>query len=103
MATYYEVTKGHVGAHAKTLAPNVVDTVTFQVVGDEEIEVRSNGTAAIYFTLDGSDPAVKGDHCYELPTGVPAVRTVRRTKLSKQVVKLISAGSPEYSVSKLGD
>ncbi len=98
----YEVAKGKVGAHAKTLAPNVIDSVTFQAVGDMDIEVRSDGVAAIYFTLDGSDPAVGGDHCYELPAA-PSVRTVNRTKNLKQVVKLISAGSPEYSVSKLGD
>jgi hypothetical protein len=98
----YELAKGKVGAHAKTLAPNVIDSVTFQSVGDMNIEVRSDGAAAIYFTLDGSDPTVKGDHCYELPAA-PCVRTVDRTKNLKQVVKLISSGSPEYSVSKLGD
>lgn len=98
----YEVAKGKVGAHAKTLAPGVVDSVTFKAVGDMEIEVRSNGAAAIYFTLDGSNPTVKGDHCYELPA-TPSVRTVDRTQNQNQVVKLISAGSPEYSVSKLGD
>lgn len=98
----YEVTKGHVGAHAKTLEPNVIDSVTFQAVGDMDIEVRSDGAAAIYFTLDGSNPTVGGDHCYELPAA-PSVRTVDRKQNLKQVVKLISSGSPEYSVSKLGD
>lgn len=98
----HTVAKNAVGEHDVVLTPNVVETVTFsqQVI---PVEVISDGTAAVYYTLDGTDPAVGADQCYELPAGSPAVDTRTRGVLDSSaptVVKLISTGSPTISVQR---
>lgn len=94
----YEVAERKIGAYVKTLAATTVDTVTFND-DCESVEVRSNGAAAIYYTVDGSTPTVGGSNCYELPA-IPSARAVGVPTAGKTVVKLISPGTPEYSVSK---
>jgi hypothetical protein len=94
----YSVAAGQVGAHAKTLVASTVDTVTFTDDVDE-IEVMSDGTSAVYFTVDGSTPAVGGAGTWGLPAS-PAARTVEVRSASGTVVKLISAGTPLYSVAR---
>lgn len=100
MATYKVATK-KVGAYAKTLVASTVDTVEFADYLPA-VEVTSNGTAAIYFTIDGSTPTVGGAECYELPA-LASVRTVDIPNSSERpatVIKLISAAMPTYSVAK---
>jgi len=92
----HTLTAGQRGAYAKTLVAATVDTVAL-VGSASSVEVYSNGTAAIYFTIDGSAPTVGGGHCFEIPAGGPAVRTVRGPTAT---VKLISAATPTYSVSE---
>lgn len=94
----FELAAGVRGAYAKTLTANTVDTVSFlQDVGS--IEVYGSGTSAIYFTVNGSTPTVAGGITYELPAGGPSVRTVSAPGGDLPVVKLISAGTPTYSVT----
>jgi hypothetical protein len=109
----YTVTSGNIAAHAKTLAAGVIDTVTF-ALGDphalgwanlpKSVEILTDGAADIYVTVDGSDPAVGGANCYRLPAFAGAtVLDVRDSNPSDPVVvKLISAGAPQYSVSRAG-
>lgn len=95
----YTVPAGNIGAQAKTLVSETADTVTFEDTL-RKVEVRSNGSAKIYFTVNGSTPTVGGSHCYELPAAV-SVRTVDAGVSSgATVVKLIANGTPEYSVAK---
>lgn len=107
----YTVPAGHIGAHEKTLVGSVVDTVTF-VVGDpgtpgwgrmpKSVEVLSDGTSDVYFTVNGSTPTVGGTNCYRAP-GYPGatVVDVRDSDVTDAVVvKLISSGTPTYSVSR---
>jgi hypothetical protein len=102
MASYGVAATDH-GTYAHPLAASAVDTVTF-AKDLVEVEVTSDGTAAIYFTVDGSTPTVGGQATYELPaqTGVKPVRKVRGPATSpdthQTVVKLISAATPTYSV-----
>lgn len=99
MATY-ALTAGQHGAYAKTLVASTVDTVTF--VDDlSHVEVYGDGTSAIYVTVDGTTPTVGGASTWELPTGAAATRTITTTDRSGATitVKLISAGTPSYSVS----
>lgn len=102
MATY-NIAANEIGAHSKTLTANTVDTVRLRVDGDhepsDEIEVYSDGTAAIYFTTDGSAPTVGGAGAYFMPPN-PGVRTVEWPGGNDAVVKLISAGTPTYSVAR---
>jgi hypothetical protein len=93
----YTVAKGEIGAHAKTLVANIVDEVVF-VDNKALIEVVSDGAAEIYFTVDASAPTVGGAAAYYLPA-VPCSRTVPSPKPGETAVRLISAGTPKYSVA----
>lgn len=92
---------GQVAANDKTLVANAVDSVTF----DEEIEaveVLTDGSAAVYFTVDGSVPTVSGQHCFKIPaTGAATSLTVWPPSRGLAEVQLISTGTPTYSVTRV--
>lgn len=98
MASYTVAADLH-GAYAKTLVANTVDTVTFTDDIDR-VEVTSNGAAAVYVTVDGSTPTVAGAGTFELPAGAASVRVIAVPTAGGTVVKLISAGTPVYSVAE---
>lgn len=95
----YSVSAGAIGAHNKTLVGGTVDTVTFADDADL-IEVVSDGAAALYFTLDGSTPTVWGENTYFMPASL-SERTEAPGTPGGTVVKLISSGTPTYSVSQV--
>jgi hypothetical protein len=80
----------------KTLVASAVDVVTFDHDCDQ-VSVAADGIAKLYFTVDGSVPTVGGQNTYELPAAV-SVRTVPVPTAGGTVVKLISAGTPTYTV-----
>ena len=109
----HTVPVGHVGAHAKTLVAATVDTVTFALgtAGTQgsarmpqAVEVYSDGSADIYVTVDGVAPTVAGTHCWRLPgqAGATTISTADNDPGDPVVVKLISSGTPVYSVSRAG-
>jgi hypothetical protein len=97
--TDYTVGAGLIAAHDKTLVANTTDTVTF-VDDCDRIEVLSDGTAALYFTVDGSTAIVSGAHCYKLPAGSASAAVVNPLNPAGPAVSLISSGTPSYSVTK---
>lgn len=107
----YTVTVAQVGAHAKTLVASTVDTVTFTLgsVGTpgwarvpKRVQVITDGVDDIYLTVDGSAPTVAGANCYRVPAvaGTSVIDVTDTDPTDAVVVKLISAGTPEYSVSR---
>ena len=108
----YTVPVGHIGAYAKTLVANTADTVTFALGSTstpgwanlpKSIKVVTDGTDELYFTVDGSTPTVAGTNTYEMAAAAGSV-TVSVEDSNAQdavVVKLISAGTTKYSVSKV--
>lgn len=100
MATY-AMGPGEHGAYAKTTSPDVIDVVSFE---DDiaAVEVFSDGSAALYVTIDGTDPVVGDPRSWELPAGgdVARVLRVQDTSGAAIVVKLVSAGAVTYSVSE---
>lgn len=100
-ATNTVLSGSQIGAYAITLSAATVDSVTFPKV-DGLIEVWADGTAAVRFTVDGSTPttASGASSDYEIPAGAPGVREVNANLAGSgpTVVKLISAGTPKYSV-----
>lgn len=82
-----------------TLVAATVSTESFTVKNADEIVVHivDESTGSIYFTVDGSTPAVAGAGTMVVHSGLPA-RTVRVPTTDAQEVKLISAGTPKYSV-----
>lgn len=109
MATY-TVPNGHIGAHAKTLVAATVDTVTFALGSTgtpgwarmpKQVEILTDGTADIYVTVDGSTPTVAGTATYRVPA-LPGATVIdlNDSQTTAVEVKLISAGTPTYSVSR---
>jgi hypothetical protein len=107
----YTVTVAQVGAHAKTLVASTVDTVTFTLGSTstpgwanvpKRVEILTDGAADIYVTVDGSAPTVAGANCWRVPAiqGSTVVSVSDSNPNDAVVVKLISSGTPSYSVSR---
>lgn len=97
MASPYTVARAK---HATMAAATTVETVTLTDLATKrgEVEVvNRDGVAAIYFTVDGAAPTVAGDDCYVLPAAVGSL-IVKSPANVAAVVKLISDGTPQYSV-----
>lgn len=97
MATY-TVAASEVGAHKKLTTANTVDTINF---GRKclNIEVISDGSADLYFTVDGSVPTVDGNGGHRLPSGIPTAYDQAVYPLIATTVKVISSGAVTYSVT----
>lgn len=76
-----------------TLTADTVDDVTFSRAREIEV-VNVDGADAIYFTTDGTDPTVAGDDTHVVPGTIGYLEVFSKTP----VVKLISSGTPKYSV-----
>ncbi len=107
----YTVPNGHVGVHEKALVASTVDTVTYALGTPgtagaarvpQAVEVYSDGAANIYVTVDGSAPTVAGTHCWRVPAvaGASVISVADAVPGDAVVVKLISSGTPTYSVSR---
>jgi len=99
MATY-NLAAGDIGAYEKTLVAATLDTVQF-AENVENVQIFTDGTAAIYVTVDGSDAVVVGPRSLLVPA-TPSVRTIKvNRREAPTTVKLISVGTPKYSVAEL--
>lgn len=91
----HTVAAGNYGQYDFTLTADTVDTVTFaDDVG--KVEVYSDGAASVFFTTNGTTPTVGGENGYHLPAAASS-----REVNAGSVVKLISAGTPKVSVSRV--
>lgn len=99
MATARQVPRGQ-NWHGQ-LAASVADDLTF---ADEihEVEILTDGTAAVWVTTDGSDAAVPATNSGSTAVRIPATGAWTSTvlTLSGSLVSLISAGTPVYSVHR---
>lgn len=100
MATF-TVADDEIGAYNKTLTADAADTVTLEGRVEAIEVVNLNGSAAIYFTTDGSEPEVEGAATHEIPAA-SGVRVVNIGGKDNVEVKLISDGTPVYSVARVG-
>lgn len=83
-----------------TLTAATVATVT--ITAGSDILVICHGTGPIYGRTDGVDPTVGGDDCFAVPSnGWRIVRSGDR--VGTRDVKLISAGTPGFSVESIED
>lgn len=80
-----------------TLAAATVDSVTVTGPSPTLTVVNRDGAAEITFTVDGSTPVAGADETYVLPAAIGAL-TVDMPGGATATVKLISAGTPKYSV-----
>ena len=87
-------------AYHGTLVASTVDTITLRQ-GFEFVEIMiRSGTAEIYYTLDGTtNPIVGGADCYVVPGAITSrIRANPLGSRNTTVVKLISSGTPTYTV-----
>ncbi|MFC9268925.1 hypothetical protein ACFTXJ_14280 [Streptomyces zhihengii] len=95
----YTIQAGEWGVHGITLTASQICTIQFPDDVDE-IEVLSHdGAAPIYFTVDGTDPAVEGRASRVIPASISSAQ-VQPPTAGPTVVKLISAGTPKVSVTR---
>lgn len=94
----YVVAADMIACHDKTLVANQIDTVTFQRKSVRTFEISSDGAARIYYTTDGSEPTVSGANTFPIPDGGPSSVMANNMEGFAAVVKLISPGTPTYSV-----
>lgn len=95
----YTVAADEHGVYAKQLTATTIDTVTFSK-DLNRVEIVSDGSAAVYVTVDASVPAVAGQATFEMPAGGMTVRELLVPTAGNTVVKLISTGTPKYSVAE---
>lgn len=93
----YTVAAGQLAVHNKTLAANVVDAINFDV-DPSAVEIQTDGAAEIYVSTDGSTPTVGGANTHLIPATAGS-RFIRHG--GDRGLRLISAGSPTYSVTKI--
>lgn len=94
----YSVATGKRGAYDKVLVASTVDTVTFADDIDS-VEIVTDGTSKIYVTVNGDTPAVSDAATIIVPAAL-GIRTIPTPSSGAPAIKLISAGTPTYSVAK---
>lgn len=99
MAGPYTIAAGAVAQHAFALSTSTVETVTF-TDNVSAVQIISDGTAAVYYTTDGSTPTVGGANCYLIPAAV-CVEERAMPQQGTDAIKLISSGTPTLSVQRL--
>jgi hypothetical protein len=87
-------------AYHGTLTAATVDTVNLSRVYGRVQVLNRGGANEIYWTTDGTAPTVGGDNCWVVPSQVGAsdIRANSQAQSNTCVVKLISTGTPTYSV-----
>lgn len=94
------VAASEVSSGRLVLSPNEVLTVAFESnIG--AVQVVSDGAAAVFYTVDGSEPTLDGRNTFELPAGVVTVDerdTANLPGTPTDVVKLLSAGSASVRI-----
>ena len=65
----YSVGKTEIGVYEKALVAATVDTVEFAANLSYVEVIKEDEGAAIYFTVDGGEPSVAGQNCWQMPGG----------------------------------
>ena len=81
-----------------TLVASTVTTLTFDKYYTKAVVQSVDGTAAVYFTFDGTTPSVAGTGSYVLPAAIGSMEIAPIRGAGVLVVKLISSGTPKVSV-----
>lgn len=99
MAGPYTIAAGAIAKHDFALVASTVETVTF-TDNVTAVEIISDGTAKVYYTVDGSTPTVGGANCYMIPASL-SVDERAMPQQGTDAVKLISSGTPTLSIQRL--
>lgn len=80
------------------LTANTVDTITMSTTWDDINVINDDGTSRIDYTVDGSTPVVGGSVTGRVLPAAICVDTCPTEYATAVVIKLISAGTPKYSI-----
>lgn len=80
-----------------TLVANTMATVTLDHDFAQVEVLNRDGAAEIFFTVDGPAPVIEADDCQCLPAAIGALQLPASVG-NQTVVRLISSGTPKYSV-----
>jgi hypothetical protein len=96
--TNYTIASTEIAANNKALVASTEDKVTFTRDVRTARVTNLTGSAAIYFTIDNTAATVAGANCYVIPAAVGSVEV--NMPDDSDVIRLISSGTPSYSVSE---
>lgn len=82
-----------------TLVAATVDSVTLSLDYSQVEIVNRSTTGDIYATVDGTTPVSAADDTIYIGPGQALVLALPTTGAGTDVIKLISAGTPSYSVT----
>jgi hypothetical protein len=86
------------GVSARPLALGGIRTTVKRQNSLKSVAIYNHGTGVIYATIDGTAPTVQGADTFVVPAnGEPRIFSFPQGVSSKPV-KLISSGTPSYSV-----
>lgn len=95
----HRITGNDVALHGLTVGASQVETVIFDTnIGT--VDIISDGRAAIYYTINGQPPTIKGGNTFVLPAGATAIDTRPAPSGVGQfdTVRLISDGEATVSI-----
>lgn len=81
-----------------TLTADTVETFTLDRDYRQVEVLNGDGSAEVFFTVDGADPEVDGAGCYYLPSAIGALAVSSHGTPQTTVVKAISSGTPKVAV-----
>lgn len=82
-----------------TLVASTVSTVTLDADYQHIEVVNVNGTAAVYFTVNGATPVVKATGTHVLPAAIGSFEVwADAVDPATTIVRLISTGTPDVAV-----
>jgi hypothetical protein len=97
----YRVAQGALGVHEIALPANTEVVVEFEFsVRTVEVE-NVAGTGRVYFTIDGSQPQVKGANSRALPAAPCAAQLTRDSSATASRIRLIADRDTTASVTRL--
>lgn len=65
------------------------------------VQITTDGSAAVYYTVDGRTPQVDSANSHEIPAGAIGIGTMETVNSpGGDVVKLISDGTPSIRVER---
>lgn len=83
--------------HGTLVADTETDTT---LSGQGDVLVVNHGSDPIYATLGATAPTVAGDDTHVVPAG--GYRVLEGNERGDQRVRLISSGTPAYSIERVG-
>lgn len=81
-----------------TLSPGTVETVVFSDFTDEVEVLSHDGQSAIWYTIDGTTPAVNGDKSHVIPAAAIGLERLKAPTSGQLTVKVLATATTFVTV-----